>query len=109
MPAFDDLLDQLELPQCTCLNASSDHTLRHALDAETRDTATAYLESDADEELLITLKFMSAVRISGLVIGAADDADAAPKVRASAAPKMPRPCRGLRADALHARKHARRM
>lgn len=79
MPAFDDLTEHLELPQCECLNASSDHTLRHAIEASMQNDGSVYLESDADEELLITLKFMSEVKVSGIVVGAADGAESAPK------------------------------
>ena len=76
MPAFDDLLDQIEMPQCHCLNASTDHTLRHCLEAESRTDPSAFLESDADEELLISVKFMQAVRISGIVVEGVDPASA---------------------------------
>ena len=80
MPSYDDLIEQIELPQCQCLNAASEHTLRHCLEAEQREEAGTYLESDADEELLITLKFMQAVRISGLIVSTASgSADSAPK------------------------------
>ena len=77
MPAFDDLISQIEVPQCTCLNVSKDHTLRHCLEAETRSADSMYLESDADEELLIQLKFMQAVRISAIIVQA--QGDEAPK------------------------------
>ena len=80
MPAFDDLVEQLEMPQCQCLNMSSDHTLKHCLTMESRDVADAWLESDADEELLVTLKFMQAVRISAIIVATRpDDVDHAPK------------------------------
>ena len=79
MPAFDDLLEHLELPQCHCLNAATEHRLRDCLDRESRDDPTKYLQSDADEQLLISLKFMSAVNISAIVLQAAlDRADDAP-------------------------------
>lgn len=76
-----DLLEQVELPQCTVLNASSDHTLRHALDAESRDDPSKFLESDADEELLIHITFMQAVKISHLHIAGVDGATAPSGVR----------------------------
>jgi len=78
MPAFDDLITQIELPQCQCLNAAKDHTLRHCLDEASRTDDSLYLESDADEELVITIKFMQAVRVSGIIVQSTD-ADGAPK------------------------------
>ena len=72
MPEFSDLAEHLELPQCTCLNAASDHTLRHCLGiaAGEREDPNSFLQSDADEELLIMLKFMSAVKISAISVTA---------------------------------------
>ena len=81
MPAFDDLLGEIELPQCTCLNQSTEHTLRHCLDASTRDTPDSYLQSDCDEELLISLKFMQAVKISALVVQGLDAESAPSSIR----------------------------
>ena len=71
-----DLLEHLELPQCTCLNASSDHPIRHCLDAEHKNDNSSFLESDADEELLIHLTFMQAVKISHIHIAGVDEATA---------------------------------
>lgn len=79
MPGFDDLTEHLEWPQCECLNASAEHTLRHAIEKESQVDSSVYLESDADEELLVKLKFMSEVKVSAIIIGAADSADTAPK------------------------------
>ena len=72
-----DLVEHLETPQCHCMNASSSHTLRHCLDADSRESADSYLESDCDEELLIQLKFMSAVKVSAIKIEGKDK-DSAP-------------------------------
>ena len=47
------------MPQCECLNASKEHTLRHCLEENTRDDPEYYLQSDCDEELLLHLRFMS--------------------------------------------------
>ncbi|KAJ1634257.1 galactose-binding domain-like protein [Pavlovales sp. CCMP2436] len=57
----EDLLEHIELPQCECLNAAKDHTLRHCL-----EQPTLFLQSDCDEELLITLMFRTPVRISAI-------------------------------------------
>mmetsp|Transcript_28299 Transcript_28299/g.61949 ORF Transcript_28299/g.61949 Transcript_28299/m.61949 type:complete len:179 (+) Transcript_28299:104-640(+) len=61
---MSDLLEQLELPQCECLNQSKEHPLKHCISAEARDDPTLQLRSDCDEELLIHLKFMQNARIS---------------------------------------------
>ena len=78
-PAKDDLVTALEMPQCHCLNEASDHTLRHCLSAESREDSGAFLQSDADEELVITIKFMQAVKVSAIIVQAVlDDVDSAP-------------------------------
>lgn len=76
---MSDLLDQLELPQCECLNASNEHTLRHCLDGENREERDKFLQSDCDEELCITLKFMQPVKIRSIIVqGVDDDVESAP-------------------------------
>lgn len=47
----EDLVSQLELPQCECLNASSKHTLRDCIEVGSRDEADRFLQSDCDEEV----------------------------------------------------------
>ena len=55
----------------------TDHLL--PLQADTRENGALFLESDADEELLITIKFMQAVKIAQLrVVAAIDSLDNAP-------------------------------
>lgn len=75
-----DLLEHLELPQCECLNEAKGHTLRHCLEQGSREQESLFLQSDCDEELLITLRFMAPVRVGAIVVqGPADKAPA--KVR----------------------------
>ncbi|KAG8993770.1 hypothetical protein FRB95_003937 [Tulasnella sp. JGI-2019a] len=63
------LLEYLDLPQVNCLNESLEHTLKSILTNRTRNmNDSLYLESDADEQLLITLAFNQIVRIRSLVI-----------------------------------------
>ena len=63
-----DLLEQLDLRQCECLNASKEHTLRHAIELATRDDPAYFLQSDCDEELLIHISMMQACKISAIKI-----------------------------------------
>lgn len=66
------------MPQCECLNEAKEHTLHHCLKQGLRDQSTLYLQSDCDEELLISLQFMSPVRIASIKIeGPADQAPSA--------------------------------
>ena len=67
---MDDLLPHLELPQCHCLNASSAHPLRNCLATEARDDAALVLQSDCDEELLLSLRFMTTCRVSAITVEA---------------------------------------
>jgi len=67
---MEDLLPHLELPQCHCLNASSAHPLRNCLATEARDDAALVLQSDCDEELLLSLRFMTNCRVSAITVEA---------------------------------------
>ena len=49
----EDLAQALETPQCECLNAAKEHTLRHAIDVEFREDPATFLQSDCDEELMM--------------------------------------------------------
>ncbi len=50
--------------QSECLNESDDHTWEHCL----TPTASTYLESDVDEELLLYITFQQAIKLHSLVI-----------------------------------------
>ena len=63
------------------VNMAKDRTLRHAMEADTRDSDEFYLESDCDEELLIKIKFMQAVKIKGLMLHGVETDSAPNKVR----------------------------
>ncbi|KAF5341297.1 hypothetical protein D9758_016656 [Tetrapyrgos nigripes] len=43
------------LTQLNCLNESSDHTLKSIVESKARNTTSSYLESDADEQLLLNI------------------------------------------------------
>lgn len=73
-----DLLEQIELPQCVCLNAcGGESAVRKCLEAGPREDPAEFLQSDGDEELLIRIKFMQAVKISSIRIEGAKP-DSAP-------------------------------
>lgn len=54
---------------CECLNESDDHPLSHCLDASKQ----TYLESDCDEQLIITLAFSQPIRLHSVKIRAPED------------------------------------
>lgn len=51
--------------QCECLNESDDHTLEHAL-----TSGGGYLQSDCDEQLILSITFNQAVKIHSLKLKA---------------------------------------
>jgi len=66
------LLEYLEMGQVNCLNENPEHTLQSIVSSRNRNINDAYLESDADEQLLINLPFNQVVRIRSLVLQAKD-------------------------------------
>lgn len=63
-----DLVTFIEKNGCECLNESDEHTLAHALTSK-----GGYLESDCDEQLIITVAFNQVVKLHSLKItGPAD-------------------------------------
>lgn len=54
--------------QCECLNESDDHTFEHCLTSE-----GGYLESDCDEQLIMSFTFRQAVKVHSLKIKAPTD------------------------------------
>jgi hypothetical protein len=53
------LLQHLEAPQLNCLNESSEHTLKSILSSKKPNATSAYLLSDADEQLLLNIPVSS--------------------------------------------------
>ncbi|KAG8910664.1 hypothetical protein FRC01_006203 [Tulasnella sp. 417] len=62
------LLEYLDSTQINCLNENPDHTLKSIVGNKVRNSSEAYLESDADEQLLLTIPFNQVVRIRSIVI-----------------------------------------
>eukprot|EP01018_Ginkgo_biloba_P004096 Gb_39998 [translate_table: standard] len=63
-----DLLEFVEWPGVECLNQNPGHSLVNALKQGYREDEGLYLESDADEQLLIYIPFMQVVKLHSLVI-----------------------------------------
>ncbi|GBG70969.1 hypothetical protein CBR_g8269 [Chara braunii] len=63
-----DLLDCIDFTSVECLNESPSHTIENALKQGYREADDVYLESDADEQLLIYIPFKQIVKLSAIVI-----------------------------------------
>ncbi|KAJ8926132.1 hypothetical protein NQ315_009989 [Exocentrus adspersus] len=63
-----DLLPFIAKAQCECLNETDDHPFAHCLTAE-----GGYLQSDCDEQLIISIAFNQSVKIHSLKIKAPTD------------------------------------
>lgn len=63
VPGYIDLLDQIDKSQLECLNESDSHTLSHCL-----TKGGQYLESDCDEQLIISVAFITNVKLHSLKI-----------------------------------------
>jgi thioredoxin len=67
-----DLQSFIMKAQCECLNESDEHSLEHGL-----NSGGGYLQSDCDEQLIISIAFNQAVKIHSLKVNA--PADKGPK------------------------------
>ncbi|KAJ8679409.1 hypothetical protein QAD02_015196 [Eretmocerus hayati] len=67
-----DLSPFIMKAQCECLNESDDHSLAHCLTSK-----GGYLESDCDEQLIISITFTQVVKVHSIIIKA--PADKGPK------------------------------
>jgi len=65
---YDSLLEYLDLSQVHCLNESTENTIRPILASKSLNTTAAFLQSDADEQLLLTITFNRTVRIRSIII-----------------------------------------
>ena len=56
-----------------CLNQKSDHSVANCLKSGLRSASELYLESDCDEQLLISFPFLESVKLNSIAIrGPAD-------------------------------------
>lgn len=74
VPGHIDLLPMIGKSGCECLNQTSEHPFTNALYSSTPDS---FLESDADEQLIISVEFTQLVKVHSLRIKA--PADTGPK------------------------------
>lgn len=79
MAAQTDLLDYIDWSCVECLNQQPSHAAANALKQGYRDDDGVYLESDADEQLLIHIPFNQAVKLQGLVVKSSATEGRAPK------------------------------
>jgi len=76
------LLEHLDLLQLTCLNEEEEHNLKSIVGSRTKNTSTgSYLQSDADEQLLLNVTFNQTVRIRSISIQASNVAQAPRKIK----------------------------
>lgn len=64
-----DLAPFITKSGCECLNESDDHPLAHCLDANKQ----TYLESDCDEQLIITISFSQPIKLHSIKIKAPEE------------------------------------
>lgn len=64
-----DLTSFITKSGCECLNESDDHPLAHCLD----NSKQTYLESDCDEQLIITLSFSQPIKLHSIKIKASEE------------------------------------
>ncbi|KAI0653209.1 DUF1000-domain-containing protein [Cubamyces menziesii] len=75
------LLEQLDLSQLTCLNEAQEHTLKSIVANKKKNTGSAYLLSDADEQLLLSLPFSQTVKVRAIALQTSNVAQGPRKIR----------------------------
>ena len=76
-----DLADQIDWSACEVLNAAGSNSLQNIIKEGYRDQEGLLLESDADEQLLITIAFKSLVKIESIRVDAPGDGRAPSSVK----------------------------
>jgi len=75
------LLEYLDRSQVNCLNESNEHTIKSILSGITANTTEAFVESDADEQLLMNIPFNQTVRVQAISIKATELAHAPKEIK----------------------------
>ncbi|KAI0807046.1 PITH domain-containing protein, partial [Fomes fomentarius] len=75
------LLTHLDTPQLTCLNESPAHTLKSIVEGKKKNTGSAYVLSEADEQLLLNIPFNQTVKIRSIALQTANAAQAPKTIR----------------------------
>ncbi|ESK90059.1 thioredoxin-like protein 1 [Moniliophthora roreri MCA 2997] len=74
------LLEFLDLQQLNCLNESPDHRLKPIVESKSMNKSSEkFLQSDADEQLLLNIAFNQTVRVKSIIIKS-EDTSKAPKL-----------------------------
>lgn len=81
MSKVQDLLEYIEFPSLECLNEQPQHSVANALKQGYREDDGLYLESDADEQLLVNIAFHTKVRIHSITIKGPSDGTAPRRVK----------------------------
>ncbi|KAJ4469853.1 PITH domain-containing protein [Lentinula aciculospora] len=75
------LLQFLDLQQLDCLNESAEHNLKSIVSSKKINTSDSFLESDADEQLLLNIAFNQSVRVKSIIIKSTNIARAPKKIK----------------------------
>lgn len=68
-----DLVDIIDFKQCEVLNATGSSSVGNAAKQGLRDQEALLCESDADEQLLLTINFTSKTKIHSIEVNGPDD------------------------------------
>mmetsp|Transcript_25317 Transcript_25317/g.75209 ORF Transcript_25317/g.75209 Transcript_25317/m.75209 type:complete len:198 (+) Transcript_25317:48-641(+) len=79
--AMTDLVDEIQWSSCECLNAASKDGLGRVMKQGLRDQEDLLLESDADEQLLLTIAFKGPMKVHSLQVDAPSDGRAPKEVK----------------------------
>ena len=62
------LLSCLDSSQINCLNESTEHTLKSIIQSKTLNSGSAFVLSDVDEQLLLSIHFNQTVRVRSIIL-----------------------------------------